>query len=129
MDKRTFLKTMTAMVAGGVRGVSLARAGYDAGAGMAVGVSEVEYRRNAKGRPLLARIYQPEGKGPLPMVLDLHGGAWSGKDRYPNEPVSRAVAESGVLVVAIDMTLAAEAPSPASVQDAHYAVRWMKAKA
>jgi acetyl esterase/lipase len=60
------------------------------------------------------------------MVLDLHGGAWSGKDRYANEPMSRAVAESGVVVAAIDMTLAAESPYPASVQDAHYAVRWLK---
>jgi acetyl esterase len=129
MDKRSFLKTITAMGAVGVSGGSIAKAGYDPGARMAVRVSEMEYRRTAKGRPLLARIYQPQGSGPFPMVLDLHGGAWSGKDRYANEPMSRAVAESGVVVVAIDMTLAAEAPYPASVQDAHYAVRWMKAKA
>jgi len=129
MDKRSFLKTMAAVGAVGVPGVSLGRTGYDPSARMAVRVSEVEYRRTAKGRPLLARIYQPQGAGPFPMLLDLHGGAWSGKDRYANEPMSRAVAESGVLVVAIDMTLAAEAPYPASIQDAHYAVRWMKAKA
>src|SRR5262245_32299284 len=129
MDKRTFLKTMTAVGAVGVSGTSVAKSGYDPGARMAVRVSEVEYRRTAKGRSLLARIYQPQGSGPFPMVLDLHGGAWSGKDRYANEPMSRAVAESGVVVVAIDMTLAAEAPYPASVQDANYAVRWMKAKA
>ena len=129
MDKRTFLKSMTAISAAGVPGVSSAKAGYDPSARMGVKVSEVEYRRTAKGRPLLARIYQPLGKGPFPIVLDLHGGAWSGKDRYANEPMSRAVAESGVLVAAIDMTLSAEAPYPASVQDAHYAVRWMKAKA
>ena len=126
MDKRSFLKTMTAIGAVGVSGASSAKSGYDPAARMAVKVSEVEYRRTAKGRPLLARIYQPQGKGPFPIVLDLHGGAWSGKDRYANEPMSRAVAESGVLVAAIDMTLAAESPYPASVQDAHYAVRWLK---
>jgi acetyl esterase/lipase len=32
----------------------------------------------------------------------------------------RAVAESGVLVAAIDLTLAPEAPLPASGQDANY---------
>ena len=126
MDKRAFLKTMTAIGAVGVPGISLGKNGYDPAARMAVKVSEVEYRRTAKGRPLLARVYQPQGKGPFPIVLDLHGGAWSGKDRYANEPMSRAVAESGVLVAAIDMTLAAEAPYPASVQDAHYAARWLK---
>ena len=129
MDKRTFLKTMTAIGAVGASDPSFAKPGYDPSARMAVKVSEVEYRRTAKGRSLLARIYQPQGTGPFPMVLDLHGGAWSGKDRYANEPMSRAVAESGVVVAAIDMTLAAESPHPASVQDAHYAVRWLKWKA
>ena len=129
MDKRSFLKTVSAIGVAGASGSSFAKAGYDPAARFAVKVSEVEYRRTAKGRSLLARIYQPLGNGPFPMVLDLHGGAWNGKDRYANEPMSRAVAESGVVVVAIDMTLAAEAPYPASVQDAHYAVRWMKARA
>ena len=129
MDKRSFLKTVSAIGVAGASGSAFAKSGYDPGARMGVKVSEVEYRRTAKGRSLLARIYQPQGNGPFPMVLDLHGGAWNGKDRYANEPMSRAVAESGVVVVAIDMTLAAEAPYPASVQDAHYAVRWMKARA
>src|SRR2546428_81312 len=43
--------------------------------------------------------------------------------------MDRAVAASGVLVVAIDMTLAPEAPYPACVQDANYGVRWLKSKA
>jgi acetyl esterase/lipase len=43
--------------------------------------------------------------------------------------MDRALAESGLLVVAIDMTLAGEAPYPASVQDANYGVRWLKWKA
>ena len=63
------------------------------------------------------------------MLLDLHGGAWNNKDRFANEPMARAVAASGVLVVSLDMTLAPEAPYPACVQDAHYAVRWLKWKA
>lgn len=126
MDKRSFLKTMAAAGAAGVSGASLAKNGYDPNARLAVRVSEVEYRRNAKGRPLLARLYQPQGKGPFPMLLDLHGGAWSAKDRYANEPMARAIAESGVVVASVDLTLAGDAPYPASVQDAHYAARWMK---
>src|SRR6202166_4881034 len=43
--------------------------------------------------------------------------------------MDRAIAGSGVLVVAIDMTLAPEAPYPACVQDANYGVRWLKLKA
>jgi acetyl esterase/lipase len=63
------------------------------------------------------------------VLLDLHGGAWNNKDRFANETMARAVAASGVLVVSIDMTLAPEAPYPASVQDANYGVRWLKWKA
>ena len=58
----------------------------------------------------MARIYQPKGPGPFPTVLDLHGGAWNSKDRFAEEPMDRALAASGLLVVAIDLTLAPEAP-------------------
>src|SRR5213078_2124196 len=81
------------------------------------------------GRMLMARIYQPQGAGPFPTLLDLHGGAWNNKDRRAEEPMDRAIAASGVLVVAIDMTLAPEASYPACVQDANYGVRWLKSKA
>ena len=89
---------------------------------------EVEVRKTAK-RTLIARIYQPQGTGPFPVLIDLHGGAWSRKDRYANEPMARAIAASGMLVVSPDLRLSDEAPYPACVQDAHYAIRWLKHKA
>ena len=102
---------------------------YDPTAKFELKVSDVEFRRTAGGRMLMARIYQPHGPGPFPTVLDLHGGAWNSKDRHAEEPMDRALAGSGILVVAIDMTLAPEAPYPACVQDANYGVRWLKSKA
>ena len=102
---------------------------YDPGARFDIAVSEVALRRTPAGRMLMARIYQPTGAGPFPTVLDLHGGAWNRKDRFAEEPMDRALAASGLLVVAVDMTLAPEAPYPACVQDANYAVRWLKANA
>ncbi|HUA53530.1 MAG TPA: alpha/beta hydrolase [Candidatus Sulfotelmatobacter sp.] len=102
---------------------------YDPAGRFDVAVSEVELRRNGVGRMLMARIYQPQGRGPFPTVLDLHGGAWNRKNRRAEEPMDRALAASGLLVVAVDMTLAPEAPYPACVVDANYAVRWLKAHA
>jgi acetyl esterase/lipase len=102
---------------------------YDPSARFDLAVSEVELRRNAAGRMLMARIYQPQGPGPFAAVLDLHGGAWNRKDRLAEQPMDRALASSGLLVVAVDMTVAPEAPYPACVQDANYAVRWLKANA
>jgi len=104
-------------------------AAYDPAAKFDLDVSEVEFRRNSAGRMLMARIYQPKGPGPFPTVLDLHGGAWNAKNRKAEEPMDRALAASGLLVVAVDMTLAPEAPYPACVQDANCAVRWLKQKA
>jgi len=143
--RRDFLKQMTALGAAGVPGVaalssgsvhaadaaggSNVKAAYNPAARFEIKVSEVEFRRTPGGRMLMARIYQPQGAGPFPTLLDLHGGAWNNKDRFANEPMDRAVAASGMLVVAIDMTLAPEAPYPASVQDANYGVRWLKSKA
>jgi acetyl esterase/lipase len=129
--RRLFLKTMSALGVVGAAGLKSAdaAAAYDPKAKFDLKVSEVELRRTPKGRQLMARIYQPQGPGPFPTVLDLHGGAWNRKDRHAEEPMDRAIASSGVLVVAIDMTLAPEAPYPACVQDANYGVRWLKSKA
>src|SRR5713226_588519 len=130
--RRDFLQKMTALGAAGVpflTGSRPAHAAYDPAAKFDLKVSEVEFRRNAAGRLLMARIYQPQGAGPFPTLLDLHGGAWNRKDRLAEEPMDRALAASGLLVVAVDMTVAPEAPYPACVADANYAVRWLKAKA
>jgi acetyl esterase len=134
LGRRTFLKKLTALGAVGVPAFAglaprPAHAAYDPSARFDLKVTEVEFRRNTGGRMLMARIYQPQGAGPFPTLLDLHGGAWNNKDRFAEEPMDRAIAASGVLVVAIDMTLAPQAPYPASVQDANYGVRWLKSKA
>ena len=91
-------------------------------------VTDVEFRR-APSRTLMARVYQPQGAGPFPALLDLHGGAWHDKDRTANAPMCEAAARSGILVVAVDMTNSPELPYPASVQDANYGVRWLKSRA
>jgi acetyl esterase/lipase len=140
MTKAKFGRRDIVKLMGGAIGVSAARAlwpttaeaagpAYNPAAKFEIDVKDVEMRRNSAGRMLMARIYQPKGPGPFPTVVDLHGGAWNAKDRHAEEPMDRALAASGLLVVAIDMTLAAEAPYPACVQDANYGVRWVKANA
>lgn len=101
---------------------------YDPTDRFEINVWDAEFRRTPT-RTLMARIYQPNGAGPFPVLLDLHGGAWNNQDRKANAPMDESLAASGILVVAIDLTLAPEAPYPASVQDANYGVRWLKHKA
>src|SRR4029450_1550377 len=131
MNGRNFLQHIGALGAAAAlpAGVQAAPKSYDPAAKFELKVTDVPFRRNVSGRSLLARIHQPEGAGPFPMVLDLHGGAWTRKDRFAEEPMDRAVAASGGVVVAIDMTLSGQGPCPANIQNATYAIRWMKSKA
>jgi acetyl esterase/lipase len=99
---------------------------YNPNATFEVKVSEVPYRKNSAGRELMARVYEPQGTGPFPVVIDFHGGAWNNKDRKAEQPMDIALAKSGLLVVAVDMTVASESAYPANLQDAHYAIRWLK---
>jgi acetyl esterase len=139
-ERRSFLKQMTVLAtAAGLPGLlagkseaqgrSGMKTSYDPAANFELKVSEVDFLRTPGGRQLMARIYQPQGAGPFPTVLDLHGGAWRRKDRFAEEPMDRAIAASGAVVVAIDLRLSEEAPYPASVQDASYGVRWLKSRA
>jgi acetyl esterase/lipase len=101
---------------------------YDPAATFDVQIWEETFR-NIEPRNLIARIYRPIGDGPFPVLLDLHGGAWTFKDRMANAGMAEAMARSGILTVSPDLRLGGEAPYPASVQDANLAIRWLKAKA
>src|SRR5215467_7737915 len=89
---------------------------------------DVGYQRQV-GKALLARLYRPSGTGPFPAVVQVHGGAWTSKDRTDNDFISKAFAESGILVASLDFRMPPEAPYPASLADINLGVRWLKARA
>ena len=79
------------------------------------------------GVSFMATIYQPQGAGPFPAFLDVHGGAWQGGTRTAAENVDMALATSGMVVAAIDFRVAPEHAYPAQVMDVNYGIRWWKA--
>src|SRR5262245_22904532 len=91
-------------------------------------VEDVEYLRHG-GTPLLARLYRPQGPGPFPIMVELHGGAWCRSDRLADKVIHEPLAHSGVIVAALDWRQPPVAPYPASFQDIHYGIRWLKARA
>ena len=93
-----------------------------------VDVQDIEYLRHGD-KPLLARIFQPSGAGPFPMIVDLHGGAWFRGDRLNDTVINEPLAKGGVVVAALDFRLPPDASYPGSVADINYAVRWLKARA
>jgi len=91
----------------------------------AIEVADVEYLRH-DGQPLLARLFKPQGAGPFPTVVEVHGGAWCLMDRTHDAPVNEPLARSGVIVVALDFRMPPVAPYPASMADINYGIRWAK---
>jgi len=101
---------------------------YDPDARYEVTTTDIIYRSEG-GIALKARIYRPQGQGPFPALLDVHGGAWGAQDHLFNQMSQRHFAESGIVVMAIDFRTSAIAPHPAAMHDISYALRWLKAHA
>jgi acetyl esterase len=91
-------------------------------------VEDIEYLHQ-DGKPLLLRLFRPNGAGPFPLLIDVHGGAWCGQDRTSDALFNEALANSGVVVAALDFRMPPTAGYPASLADINYAIRWLKARA
>ncbi len=89
---------------------------------------DIEYQQQ-DGKPLLARLYRPSGTGPFPAVLEVHGGAWTGGDRFNNVAIAEALAADGVIVMSIDFRMPPQARYPDTVADVNLGIRWLKANA
>ncbi len=64
---------------------------------------DIDYLQ-VNGKTFQATTYQPEGPGPFPAILDVHGGNWVRDDvrRDEHALVDKALAAMGMVVVAID---------------------------
>ena len=89
---------------------------------------DIEYAKPA-GKPLLLRFFRPEGRGPFPAVVELHGGAWHHGDRLQEHNRHEALAERGIAVASLDFRHGVEGAYPVGVADINYAVRWVKSRA
>jgi acetyl esterase len=101
---------------------------YDPHAELEVSSQDVEYLKHGSAG-LMVRIYQPQGPGPFPALLAVHGGAWQGKEWLQNEGTHTTIAAGGMVVAAIQFRTSADAPDPAAMEDINYATRWLKAHA
>ena len=88
-------------------------------------IEDIPYR-NAAGRTLRALVYRPQGDGPFPAMMCVHGGAWVSGDRTATQGFADLIASFGIVVVAIDFRMAPRDPYPSSLVDINYATRWVK---
>lgn len=81
------------------------------------------------GEALQARLYVPEGRGPFPGIIGVHGGRWCAEDRLTNAVIDRALADAGCLVMALDFRMPPAVKYPLPVADINFAIRWLRANA
>gem|GEM_PF-1670446 len=81
----------------------------------------------APGRTLELDLSVPDGPGPHPVAVLIHGGGWRGGDKDDFARVRRLFASHGVAAASLDYRLAPRHPFPAAVSDVRCAVRWLRA--
>ena len=74
-------------------------------------------------------IYVPEGVGPFPAVVYIHGGGFFTGDKKKGSRYTKVLVEHGYVAVSINYRLSGEATFPAAIQDAKAAVRFLRAHA
>lgn len=73
-----------------------------------------------------ARIYAPKGRGPLPILVYFHGGAFATGSIEAEDAVCRRLAKGiGCSVVSVEYRLAPEHKFPAGAEDCYAATKWV----
>ncbi|MCB1126380.1 MAG: alpha/beta hydrolase [Verrucomicrobiae bacterium] len=72
-------------------------------------------------------LFVPEGDGPFPVLIWIHGGAWLGgsKENCPALPYLNR----GFAVASLNYRLSQHAIFPAQIEDCKAAIRWLRANA
>ena len=72
----------------------------------------------------------PEGDGPFPVVIWIHGGGWFSGDKVDFQLINQLrVLKRGYALVSVNHRLSDEAIFPAQIHDVKAAVRWIRANA
>ena len=90
-------------------------------------IRDMEIARVGADEPLLVDIARPKvSKAPMPAVLCVHGGGWSGGSK---DGIRLDLAIRGYFVVSVGYRLAGKNLWPAQIEDCKLAVRWIRANA
>lgn len=96
--------------------------------------TDIEYG-TAGGESLKLDAWVPEGPGPFPAVILVHGGGWNAGDKSggPSKgymaPMHEPLAKAGFAWFSINYRLAPKHQYPACIEDVETAIRWVKAHA
>jgi acetyl esterase len=103
-----------------------ARIAYDQLAGFAGEPTPVARVEDTSADGVMVKVYWPDGDGPYPVLIWIHGGGWVLGSAAGYDPVARDLcARAGCLVVSVDYRLAPEHRFPAAVDDVVAVAKWV----
>ena len=112
-----------------MKGILLAILGAAVLASSAVDQKGVEYGKPG-GHALLLDVHVPDGPGPFPAAILVHGGGFDGGSRATNmSPTFQPLADAGFAWFSIDYRMAPEFRFPEAKEDIDTAIKWVKANA
>ena len=92
--------------------------------------------RSVEGEELQLDLARPDGEGPYPAIVFIHGGGWRGGNRAAYRREIEEAARRGYVAVTASYRLTqpdeqrkAKYPFPAQVHDVKCAIRWLRANA
>ena len=77
-------------------------------------------------------LYIPKNanpENPMPLIIWIHGGGWSGGSKTRCFPLEKNFAKRGYAIASINYRLTKTARFPAQIEDCKAAVRWLRAHA
>jgi acetyl esterase len=85
-----------------------------------------------EGKPLYLDARIPDGPGPFPAVIIVHGGGWAAGDKAMAgevQPILAPLSEGGLAWFSVNYRLSRQARYPACVEDVEAAVQFVRAHA
>src|SRR4051812_45181036 len=89
---------------------------------------DIEYS-NPDNQHLQLDLARPDGEGPYPAVVCIHGGGFRAGDRQSYDGLIKKLAKNGYVAITVTYRLAPKYQFPAAVYDVKAAVRWLRANA
>ena len=90
---------------------------------------DIEYSQ-AGGESLRLDASIPEGSGPFPIAILIHGGGWGSGDKAADfDALSTPLTTAGMAWFSINYRLAPKHPWPACLEDVQSAIRWVRTNA
>ncbi|MGE3778892.1 MAG: alpha/beta hydrolase fold domain-containing protein, partial [Pirellulaceae bacterium] len=84
----------------------------------------------AAGEKLTLDVFVPEGPGPFPTCILVHGGGFTRGDKQSFiKPLFEPLSQAGFVWLSINYRLAPQHRWPACLEDVETAIRWVKAHA